>query len=334
MGLLISTGDLPPPDRYEAWRGVVCDTLGPLDIRIDPHAPLWGEIAAGHLGPVAVGRVETATPHSVHRTPGLIRRDSPGVYRVTLAMAGSPLLRQGGRTARLRPAEFAVYDFTQPYDLATGSAVRLAVFGIPHQLLGLPRDVINGLTAVPIAADSGSGALAAPLLRRLTEDLDTYSPASATRLSTVAIDLITAALAERAGLGEIVPRESRERTLVMRVTAFIERHLGEPDLAPGTVAAAHFVSLRHLHRLFERQDTTVAAWIRHRRLEHCRRDLADPAHAAASVAAVAARWGLVDSAHFSRLFQHAYGLPPGEYRRTCLSLLPRGDQPAPQVARR
>jgi AraC-like DNA-binding protein len=108
------------------------------------------------------------------------------------------------------------------------------------------------------------------------------------------------------------------RTLLLRVHAFIEEHLGEIDLAPGIVAAAHHISLRHLHRLFETQHTTVAGWIRHRRLERCRKDLADPAQHTMPVSAVAARWGLPDSAHFSRLFRHTYGLPPAEYRRTCL----------------
>src|SRR5512146_1615676 len=75
MAILIRTRDVPPEELRDAWRAVVCDTLGPLDFRSDPDIPLRGEIAAGQLGPVSVGRVETSTPHSVYRTPGLIRRD-------------------------------------------------------------------------------------------------------------------------------------------------------------------------------------------------------------------------------------------------------------------
>jgi AraC-like DNA-binding protein len=270
MVVLIRTSDVPPADRYDAWRSIVCDTLGPLDFRSDPDVPLSGEIEAGHLGPVNVGRVQTSTPHSVHRTPGLIRRGSSELYRVVLAISGNPRLEQGGRAAQLRPGEFAIYDFARPYDLAYDSAVQLAVFGFPRDLLALP-------------------------------------PGSA--------DRVTTAVAERAGHAESLQIESRERTLLLRIHAFIEQNLGETDLSPGIVAAAHHVSVRYLHRLFEAQDTTVAAWIRQRRLERCRRDLADPAFVAVPVSAVAARWGLPDSAHFSRLFRRAYGLPPAEYRR-------------------
>lgn len=60
----------------------------------------------------------------------------------------------------------------------------------------------------------------------------------------------------------------------------------------------------------------MAGWIRERRLERCRRDLLDPALAARPVGAVAARWGLVEPASFSRAFRAAYGLPPAAYRRT------------------
>jgi len=64
MAILIRTSDVPPGELRDAWRAVVCDTLGPLDFRSDPAIPLRGEIAAGQLGPVNVGRVETSTPHS------------------------------------------------------------------------------------------------------------------------------------------------------------------------------------------------------------------------------------------------------------------------------
>ncbi len=55
---------------------------------------------------------------------------------------------------------------------------------------------------------------------------------------------------------------------------------------------------------------TVSTWIRTRRLEQCRRDLLDPMLADRPVAAIAARWGFVDAAHFSRAFKTAFGVSP------------------------
>jgi AraC-like DNA-binding protein len=99
------------------------------------------------------------------------------------------------------------------------------------------------------------------------------------------------------------------------VRAFIEARLPAPDLSPATVAAAHHISVRYLHRLFDDETHSVAGWIRQRRLERCRANLLDPSLAGRSVAGIAARWGFTNAAHFSRLFRDAYGLPPGEYRQ-------------------
>ncbi|NUR85975.1 MAG: helix-turn-helix domain-containing protein [Nonomuraea sp.] len=321
MAVLIRASDVPADERLDAWRSVVCDTLGPLDFRVDPGTPLTGQIEAGTLGSLTVGRVQTDTPHSVHRTRGLIRGGSPELYRLVLTISGSVVLNQDERSTRLRAGEFAVYDFARPYDLAYESSVQLAVFSFPRAVLGLPYDPIRSLTATAITPE-GSAALAAPLLRRVALDLETYQPASAARLSGVVTDLVTTALAERVSAAT----EPSPDALLLRVHAFIEERLGDFDLSPGVVAAAHHVSLRYLHRLFESQRTTVAAWIRHRRLERTRADLADAHLHNQPVSAVAARWGLLDAAHFSRLFKQAYGMPPAEYRRRALIVNPDGTQ--------
>lgn len=312
--MLIRASDLPLGDRHDAWRSVVRDTLGPLDMRIDADAPLRGEIEAGEVGRVRVGRVETTTPHSVHRTAGLISEASPPLYRLVLAMAGRPRVAQDGRTAQLRPGEFTIYDFGRPYELAYDDAVELGVFSLPHEAIALPPASIARLTALPIDTQGPAGALAAPLLRQVVLDHERYEPASAARLATVMGDVVTTAVAERLGRLGAVPDDARDRALRLQIHAFIEQNLGRLDLDPPTVAAAHHISVRHLHRLFEDESTTVASWIRHRRLERCRTDLADPALRGVTVSAVAARWGLPDPAHFSRLFRRTYGMSPREAR--------------------
>jgi AraC-like DNA-binding protein len=65
--------------------------------------------------------------------------------------------------------------------------------------------------------------------------------------------------------------------MMARIRAFIERHLADPDLSPATIAAAHHISTRTLHKLYKAERHPVAASIRRRRLERCRLDLLDPA---------------------------------------------------------
>lgn len=116
-------------------------------------------------------------------------------------------------------------------------------------------------------------------------------------------------------LRDQVAPDTPQRALLLRIYAFIEEHLSDPQLSPTLVARSNHLSIRYLHKLFETQGMTVAAWIRECRLERCRNDLLDPGLRAQSVSYIAARRGFPEPSHFSRVFRQAYGVPPSEYRK-------------------
>ena len=62
---------------------------------------------------------------------------------------------------------------------------------------------------------------------------------------------------------------------MLRIQSYIDANLQDSGARPRVVAGAHYMSLRSLHGIFADSGHTVAEWIRTRRLEHCRRDLAD-----------------------------------------------------------
>ena len=99
-----------------------------------------------------------------------------------------------------------------------------------------------------------------------------------------------------------------------RVENFIEMHLQEPSLSPALIAAAAGISVRHLHRIFAAEGCTVTEWIRERRLERCRTDLADLRLRERSITDIAFLWGFSDSAHFSHCFRQQFGVSPRQLR--------------------
>lgn len=106
---------------------------------------------------------------------------------------------------------------------------------------------------------------------------------------------------------------ARDR-LVRSVLRHIDRHLGDPDLGPESIAAAHRISVRYLHRLFEDEAVTVSRLVQRRRVEECAKELARRGSVSATVSAVSSRWGFHSPAHFSRAFKALYGHPPGRWR--------------------
>ncbi|MGI5490848.1 helix-turn-helix domain-containing protein [Microtetraspora malaysiensis] len=127
---------------------------------------------------------------------------------------------------------------------------------------------------------------------------------------------LSAVLVDRLDIPSPDSRDERHTALFLRIQAFVERQLGDTGLSPAMIAAAHHISIRQLYKVMQAQGETVAGWIRTRRLERCRRDLANPLLAQRSVNAIATRWGFISAAHFSRAFRAAYGVSPTEYRRS------------------
>jgi AraC-like DNA-binding protein len=182
--------------------------------------------------------------------------------------------------------------------------------------LPLPHNGLDRLTAVPISGRDGLGASISALALHMGRHLAGYAPTEGARIATALMDLLIVALAERLDRYPELAPATRRRALLASVQTFIDQRLGDPELSPSAIATAHHISLRYLYKLFETEEMSVAGWIRQRRLERCQRDLLDPALVDWSVTAIAARWGLTDPAHFSRVFRDAYGLPPAEYRLT------------------
>ncbi|MFE7130714.1 helix-turn-helix domain-containing protein [Streptomyces sp. NPDC057638] len=114
--------------------------------------------------------------------------------------------------------------------------------------------------------------------------------------------------------------------LLHRVEASIDRYLADPRLSPRTLAARHHISIRTLYALFDGRDRSVAASIRHRRLERCRAELL---HSTRPIGEIAARWGFASPTVFSRAFREVYGTTPSAFRRMARSAVDTpGERPA------
>jgi len=253
-----------------------------------------------------------APAHVVERTPELIARTTTGeFYKISLMLAGTSLIMQDGREAHLRTGDLALYDTTRPYTLVSDEGSRTAVVMIPRQLVDLTPGLVGQLTAVRVDGRRGLGAIVAPLVASLAADLGQLDTPAGARLARHVVDVITTLL-----IGELdAGTESlSRRTLMRRICAWIDEHLGDPDLSPAAIAGAHFISTRYLQDLFQREGTTVSAWVRQRRLERCRRDLTDPVRADVPIASIASSWGFVEPTHFSRVFREHFGRSPREAR--------------------
>jgi AraC-like DNA-binding protein len=318
MTRLITAAEPAGAERFEECQHVVSDIFPPLAITPNDVAGFRGRLQATRLGTVQLFDV-AANGSIVRRTNHLIQRSAPDYLKVSLQVRGSCVMSQDGREAALAPGDFALQDTTRPYQLVFNDAFRMIVVMFPRKLLRLPPARLAHLTACRVPGQQGLGALVSPFLVDLGRRLGAENLIGDIHLSDAILDLFAASFAEQLACESEVTPEARRHGLLLRIHAFIEDRLDDPCLDPAAVAAAHHISVRYLQKLFEDEGETVSGWIRTRRMEHCRRDLAEAQFAELPVSSVAARWGLLDAAHFSRLFKATYGLPPTEYRVRALS---------------
>lgn len=312
MTAVYDSKDEPIRSREEYWQHLVNSSVFPQHFRSAEGPDFRGRIVTGDVGVFKI--VQAISPSGeCHRTPRHIEDSDPDLLAVTFLAHGNMVVDHYGRQTQIGTDDFFLVDSSRPFHHMR-SASRLVVMTFPRATLPLPQGELAELAGAPLSGKRGLGALVSSLVHQLPRHMNDIGTVEGARLSSGVLDLLIAALAARLDRGDAVPLGTRQRVLLARIHAFIDERLADPELSPGMVAAAHHISVRHLYRLFEAQGATVAGWIRRRRLERCRRDLLDPALAARPVAAIGARWGFTDPAHFTRAFRTAYGLPPGEYR--------------------
>jgi AraC-like DNA-binding protein len=260
------------------------------------------------LGALVASRV-SGSPQILRRTPPAGRGP---IDRLKLCMQyeGTATVAQDGYERCAGPGQMVLYDTGRPYTLRLDGQWSCVVLAFPRSALSLPDSVVRQAMRHAHPFDAGPGAVLAGFVAAVLAQ-QTAIGSSAGRLGEAAFHLIAGALGTtRPDCGED-PSDVQRR----RVLRYVREHLPVPDLTHDGIAAAHRMAPRSLHRLFKDEPHTVTEYIRLRRLEAVRQDLADPLLSHLSIARIAARWCFTSQAHFTRAFQARYGMSPSAARR-------------------
>ncbi|WSV60011.1 helix-turn-helix domain-containing protein [Streptomyces sp. NBC_01013] len=326
---MLTTASVPDRDKVTYWNDALNRTLVPMTVTPRDDGPFDARIVTNRLGYLQVSTME-ADAERVSRTPAQIARSSEALVAVGVQISGTATFVQDGRRAEVGEGDLVVCDRSRPYSFDYPHRFATHVFQLPRRVLGVPDTEIRQVTGHAIGTRDGFGAVLLPFLASLASATDAYPPAVADRLAGNVVDLIATLITERTHASGADAEDTARNHLLLRIRDHINQNLGDPDLSPESIAGAHRISIRYLHRLFEGEGTTVARLVQKRRLEECGRELARRGRTAPTVSAVAQRWGFVNPAHFSRAFRAAYGVSPREWRNL---RTPQGDIALPPVRR-
>ena len=304
------------PRGGASWRDLLGEHFVELDVSSDLPGPVEGTVESRTVGGLQLSRVRSVDQR-VRRTAGLARSDARSYLQIGLVESGQGHVRQDGRECWLGVGDYVLYETARPFSWElraprTAAAWSLLVLTWSRDSLALPLVDSELLTARRLDGQSGITGVLGRMMRDLVGARDVVGPGPGAEVAGELGRLVTSVAAAGSGPVEHAPCGPGQRALLREVRGHIEDHLGDPELDPARIAAAHFISVRQLHRLFAGQDDTVARYVRRRRLERCRDELLRAPEA--SLTSIAHRGGFPDPGVFGRAFRAAYGLSPSQYR--------------------
>jgi AraC-like DNA-binding protein len=310
MSLMFSTRLVPAADRIDAWEWNARQFCGDCRFQFPNRRSFQGSIETRKVGDLELSLFSSSSL-SFAKFPIKNAHSDSRFCTVITQLEGMRSYSQNGTLVVLNPGDSTIIDSDLPWSSdCLDHCVRLYL-RMPRRLMEnrLRSAVIP--SARRISGTTTLGGTLFHLANSLYRDADRVTCEEGAALIEAYFDILSACLGQRL---PDYPASRNSTELCSRIAKFIKEHLAEPTLGPAAIAAAVGISARHLHRLFAQNGRTVGGWIRERRLEQCRSDLADHRLRERSITDIAFCWGFCDSAHFSRSFKKQFGISPRAFR--------------------
>ncbi|WP_169728587.1 helix-turn-helix domain-containing protein [Comamonas composti] len=109
------------------------------------------------------------------------------------------------------------------------------------------------------------------------------------------------------------------RWRLQQAEIYIRDNLDRSDLDASEVAQALGISVRHLNRIFARNESSTSGWIWRQRVLRAEQEMQRHLGRSLSLGDLSLSLGFASQSHFSRVFRRHFHMSPGEYRQKLLS---------------
>lgn len=311
MTVVLDTDELAPRERPEAVMAVFDVNEVPQRVTFaDAADQVRLKLGLAHYGPGVHFMHTAGSGLFIDRTKRHVRQHAPSQVVLFTSRAGTGHIMQGDAVTSYRPGDVGLMETMRPYSLRQSARAEHLIVVVNDLQAEMSaeylRTACERITASPLYSLVCSHFLA---LCDTTAELDARSAAAVGRASTQLVEaaLLTAADNPRRA-------ESLHDTLFLRMADYAERHLHDPELTPAQIAAAHFISLRQLYKVWDQAaGQSPHRWIMDRRIDRAGRLLAKPSSSVLPISWVARQCGFTNASHFSRRFRETHGMSPRDW---------------------
>ena len=313
MDLVFSTESLERKKRYAAWRDAICDVYVHVDVQAEDQSNYDGFIREVQFGSVALTDI-LLSRQQISRRPSHLSKLDKDCYYVQLIQAGNIDVLQDGETLATNAGVGALFCASEPYVLQCRNRIRSYYLELPRKEFAsrFAKDRIPISTTM--STGQGLGRIATEFCASLATQGAALDVSARAHLGEELMDVLALAF-DSAQQAEPLADQVVQRARLRSVKAWLEDHLGDPNLTLEAIAKANAISLRYLHSLFRLEGSSVSHWIWNRRLERSFDMLLKGDNELRSLTEIAYRVGFNSSSHFSTMFRRKFGIRPSDVRR-------------------
>jgi AraC-like DNA-binding protein len=304
------TKDLPPAERFKRWRTAVPVYDVTQDNGVAPE-DFEALVDAWFLGEMVVSTNQLPALR-FYRNREKIQADGSDQLAVLMLRRGTWTGELDGRMLSAGPGQIAMFDLTRPTDIHCGIHDNITLrFARGPVVAAAPGVNLHGfMFQGPIGRVLADHMML--LVRRLPEL--PQAEAAATIKSTVG--LIASCIASSEVQPDVPLHDIQIRHRVFR---YVDANIGKPDLTAASIGRQVGISRSVLYRAFEPLGG-IAQFVRARRLEAAHVLLESP-DVGSRISDIAANFGFVSDAHFSRAFRQRFGYNPRRARNSKINVL-------------
>lgn len=316
----ISTQDISPGDRIGFWEAHNASHL--IGLRCSTHARegLYASELHYDLGDVQLTEI-SGNQHVIERPRDMLSTHPKDSIFACMLLRGDAFFFQGDECMLLSAGDVIVYSTDTPYLYGFSTDMQQVVVECDAStLLGnanpeRPRKVIKADRSAPqiraLVVDFKAAVLG------FFRDPEQAHVEEVSRRCRAALHMLVTGrpLSEEKEKAEDHSGNWRR----VQAETYILDNIVRPSLSATEVANSLGITVRHLNRLFQQNNTSPTEWIWTQRVLRAEQEIVRNKGRALSFSELSFKMGFATQAHFSRSFRKHFQMTPSEYRQLLLA---------------
>lgn len=301
--------------KLDAWRHLMNDAFGPLEIHPSPEGAFSGSVRAVKRADLQFNEL-SYSGQILERTSRNADKLGEEYYTFGRPTSGPLYIKKKNIEYVLEPGCIYLTDQSVPYMAQAKDIPYQSIsISIPRSALALREPNLSPFYTLQLGDENPRAQLLSGYMDQLMAGLFHWSDVEISGLANKLLDMIVVLMVhEEKSLTSATERSVRQAQHECAMT-YIKSHCHNPALNAAEVAASCGLSVSYVDSLFKGNQLSIEESIHNERLIKGHALLSSAAHRGKSVSQLAYQAGFSHAGHFSRLFKERFGISPADFRK-------------------